>query len=249
MGDCVKKSTEGNPVDHDDLKNITTPYTSCSQFRDSSGNRWFVKLEGRGDLTKIPVTPITSGGDGIYTFIVDQRGRVTTTRIINAIEINAKHFSMVLRDPSITSVRAAGELRKSGTNLEFNVLSGTFMKDWIDDCESEIVEQAKRFLQAAFPGDTVTYNPAEYARTKIDTAALDSYVAAGYEVQLFKNRRGCMGYGVKFYENMLKNKLGDPVTNELELRLAKDYEVYRPGTAAGRRRKTRRNRRKSRKMR
>lgn len=249
MEDCVKRSTEGNPIAPNQFRDYGTPYTDCSRYIDSVGTKWFVKLEGKGDLAKIPAIPITSGGDGIYTFIADQDGRVTTARIINAVEVNVKHFSMVLRDPSITSVRAAGELRKRGTNIEFNVLSGTFMLDWIDKCETVIIEQATRFLQAAFPGHTVVYNPDDYARTPIDTAALDSYVAAGYEVRLFKNKRDCELYVPSFYEKLLKNNLGDRQRNEDNLRRAKDYTVYRPSTAAGRRRKTRRNRRKSRKTR
>lgn len=204
----------------------------------SRGKKWFVKLEGNGDPTKIPVVSANSTSDGIYTFIVDQRGRVKTSRINNGLELNAKHFSIVLSDPSITSVRGAGELRKIGTNIEFNVLSGTFMLDWIDGCESEIIEETKRSLQDAFPTNTITYTPAEYARTQVDEAALDSYVAAGYEVRLYPTKRACLTYSPSFYEVLLEKKIGDLTNIQTQLELSKSYIVYVPPVPSRKRKRS-----------
>ena len=198
-------------------------------------------------------TPLPT--DGTYTYIVDQTGRFCAVKVDNVLEIAAKHGFLAYKMHT-PRVLVSGECRKMGTTIEFNVLSGTYMRDWMNEtlkgeCDKDVQDRAIEFIQKANPGTTIAYT----AQMLVSPEALpvlrehlDKYVSAGYEVRLYSTRKGCVATPIAIEQTLkLYSKL--PPTDKLivdlneKLQLSKEYTLYKK---AGKRKTRRVVRRKSR---
>jgi hypothetical protein len=208
-----------------------------------------VKLEARVLID----TPLEE--DATYTYIVDQNEKLCAVKVDNVLEIAAKHGFLAYK-VNTSRVLVSGECRKTGTNIEFNVLSGTFMQHWMADvlrgeCDAAVQARAAAFIQKANPGAVVAYTSKMLVSKEslpVLREHLDKYVDAGYEVRLYSTAKGCftipgaVEQTMKIYEKLPPT---DKLIVELQekLRLSKDYTLY---AKAGRRKTRRTNGRKSR---
>jgi hypothetical protein len=157
-------------------------------------NGMFVRLEG-GDPRKLRPIPIEQGGDGIYTFLFDQNRSLHTAKVSNQFEIGSLHLTLAY-EGQVTHVLAAGEFKKTGNRVEYNLLSGTFMKPWMDEMEHEYDDDIQKQAQTLFEdaGMTAVYTDKAFITAKnvpVTKEQLDTYVDAGFEVRLFENRKYC----------------------------------------------------------
>lgn len=154
-------------------------------------NGKFVRLEG-GDPRKIRPIPIEEGGDGIYTFLFDQNQKLHAAKVGNQFEMGSLHLTLAY-EGKVKSVLAAGEMKKTGNSIEYNLLSGTFMKPWMEEeSEEEIQQQAQTlFEQAGFSASYIDKAFITGKNVPVTKEQLDSYKAAGFQVKLFENRKYC----------------------------------------------------------
>jgi hypothetical protein len=157
-------------------------------------NGKYVRLED-GDPRKIPTVPMEKGGDGIYTYLFDQNRKLHTAKVENQFEIGSLHRTLAYRG-NVTHVLAAGELKKTGNKVEYNLLSGTFMKPWMEELgrayDAKIKEQAQElFKKAGFSATFVETGFITEDKVPVTKEQLDSYKAAGFQVKLYANRRYC----------------------------------------------------------
>lgn len=218
----------------------------CTQFE----GKYLKVLNPRDVTLDARVLVDTPLEDGTYTYIVDQDEKVCAVKVDNVLEIAAKHGFLAYK-VNASRVLVSGECRKAGTNIEYNVLSGTFMQHWMQDdlrgeCDVAVQERAAEFIQKANPGAVVTYTSKMLVSKEalpVLREHLDKYVDAGYEVRLYSSSKGCFASPQAVEQTMkIYNKL--PPTDKLildlheKLRLSKDYTLY---TKAGRRKTRRRN--------
>ena len=73
---------------------------------------------------------LASAGDGIYTWIIKDDGKMYLSKTLGNQEIGSLHgnLDMFSGDPNVI---AAGELNKEGTTVTYNLRSGTYMENVI----------------------------------------------------------------------------------------------------------------------
>jgi hypothetical protein len=194
----------------------------------------YVRLEN-GDPRKLKPIPMEKGCDGIYTYIFDQNQKLHTAKVGNQFEIGSLHLTLAY-EGKITHVLAAGELKKTGNSVEYNMLSGTFMKPWMEDLDHEYDEEIQQQAQSLFEktGISATYVPKAFITGKnvpVAKEQLDSYKAAGFEVRLYTNRKYCF-LQPKLIQTSIEQWRGRPDTKsaieeaEEQLRQSSEYVLY-----------------------
>lgn len=201
-------------------------------------NGMFVRLDD-GDPRKLRPVSMEQGGDGIYTYLFDQDRKIHTAKVSNQFEIGSLHLTLAY-EGKVKSVLAAGEMKKTGNRIEFNVLSGTFMKPWMEvDLEGEHGEEVQSQAQSLFEeaGLTAVYTDKAFITAKnvpITKEQLDMYVDAGFQVKLYPNRKACMVEPVLLRASIQQWK-GKPGYEsaiqkaEEQLQQSKDYTAYSKG--------------------
>ena len=150
------------------------------------------------DVTTFPEAP-----DGIYTWIVGDKGKFLAGRVRSILEMGTIHKQ--LADVSKSKhIYVAGECSKKGNEVYFNIQSGTFSLAIIRRTNKSRLNEAtkQKLLQAkgqatfesmgltpiAFGGTYSLINPRSTPITKDE---LQQYVQAGFIVYLYKNRDDC----------------------------------------------------------
>lgn len=201
-------------------------------------NGMFVRLDG-GDPRLFRPIPMEQGGDGIYTYLFDQDGKFHSAKVSNQFEMGSLHLTLAY-EAKANHVLASGELRKTGDKIEFNLLSGTFMKPWMmydleGECNAEVQKLAEELFAKA--GMNAVYVDEMFITAKnvpVSKEQLDSYLDAGFQVKLFKDKRSCnddpnylqikidMWQGKPAYEDALRKV-------EQQLAKTKDFVLYKKG--------------------
>jgi hypothetical protein len=90
---------------------------------------------------------------GLYTWII-KSGVIVSMPVLSAQEVGSVHVNMWSWTPELgrlpSAVSAAGELRKVGTNIEFNLKSGTFMKSKLAQNSVKKVDDIAEYVIAEF---------------------------------------------------------------------------------------------------
>jgi hypothetical protein len=197
---------------------------------------YYVRLEG-GDPRKLRPIPMEVGGDGIYTFLFDQTRRLHTAKVSNQFEIGSLHLTLAY-EGNVKSVLAAGEMKKTGNKVVFNLLSGTYMKPWMAEVDDDmsIREQALELFQEA--GIDAVYTDSPFITAKhvpVTKEQLHSYVDAGFTVKLFTDRKTCMLEPLLLNAQLTEWRkrpevYKDAIQNaEEQLRLANEFTLYKKG--------------------
>lgn len=228
--DNVRKGKEVEEIDDLDAYKVRG---QCMTY-----NGMFVRLE-RGDPRLFRPVSLDKGGDGVYTYLFDQDGRFLSARVSNLFEIGSLHLTLAY-EGKVKHILAAGELKKNGDKIEFNLLSGTFMKPWMtDDLEGECDEEVQKLAEELFQnaGMNAVYVDKPFITAKnvpISKEQLDSYVDAGFEVKLFKDKIACFDDPeiLQIKINNWKGKPGyeeDIKKAEEKLAKTKDFVLHKKG--------------------
>ena len=205
---------------------------------------------------------------GTYTYFFYTPGHVVCIPVQNKFEIGTNHYTLAYVSKA-ERVYAAGELEVKDKTLTFNLLSGSYMKPFMErrlkqKCGKEIHDKTTRMLQAAFPMFTVTPTTQELIRddtVPITKAELNRYVSLGIEVRLYSDREICKARPevIEFQRDSFEaiNQKYPPkdlqgiaamekqrAEFQAELDRLKQYEVYRPTAGGKTRRRARRSRRR-----
>jgi len=156
------------------------------------------------DLTQYyDVTTFPDAPDGIYTWIVGDKGKFLAGRVRSILEMGTLHKQ--LADVSKSKhIYVAGECSKKGNEVYFNIQSGTFSlaiirrknKSRLNEATKQQLLQAKGqsifesmgLTPIAFGGTYSLINPRS---TPITKEELQQYVQAGFDVYLYEKREDC----------------------------------------------------------
>jgi len=206
-------------------------------------NELFVRLEtAEANLRKIVPVSIDDGGDGVYTYLFDQERMLHTARVENQFEIATLHATLACNG-GVTHVLAAGEMIKSGNNVRYNLISGTFMKPWMESVDKNAIQiQAQQLFEEA--GLSATYDDTNKTfisgkNVPVTKEQLDRYVAAGIEVRLFKDQNTCFLEPVILKANISVFKERGPAFKDSLEKAEKQLEKSKEFIVYGARRKTR----------
>lgn len=199
-------------------------------------NDMFVRLDASvADLSKLPIISIEEGGDGIYTFLFDEMGTLRTGKVQNMFELETKHLVLTFKYRP-NEVIAAGELKKSGNTIVFNLLSGTYMKELFYTISNAEVSNYINEVTALF--NKVGYNDVSYTQqvllsneaAPLTKEQLDEYANIGVIIKLYKSKIACMQEPkillaeMRLYKERGMNDLVDKTLSRLES--SQNYMLY-----------------------
>lgn len=150
--------------------------------------------------TGIDAVPMLS--DGGYIYIIGLRSEeadknITESDIFfqpvrSSLEFGAVHAIMVERE-GIGTVLAAGEMRKTGNSIEFNMMSGTFMIGYKYEGEStRIADIIFGSLRDKHMTVTFSNDDSSLIGRDVQEHELMNAKDCGYTVELFRDRDRCM---------------------------------------------------------
>lgn len=206
---------------------------------------------------------------GVYTYMFPTQDRIVCVPVKNKFELGTVHYVLALLSGAPKTI-AAGELLVQGDGtIYFNLLSGSFMKDWMERglreaCNNELRDLTLRMLQQQYPKIHIEHTNAVLitdANVPVTAEELDRYARMGLEVRLYSKKGMCMTNPVTI-EEQIKIQQGTNarvgVNDEDDQTIAylrsqldainSSYEVYRP-SSGGKRRKSQRKLQKRRKTR
>jgi hypothetical protein len=104
---------------------------------------------------------LAGAADGVYTWLLKEGGLVALP-VESEQEIGSVHANLWSWTPSMGRVVAAGELRKQGATLDYNLQSGSFMKPYLKtvDIQQRLVAAvSKRFRELGLMPFFLKCNP------------------------------------------------------------------------------------------
>jgi hypothetical protein len=264
-----------------------SPKIQCAEYTRPDGSKSFARINIPNKnantrrlvrerlLAAIPVyTPETfasSAPDGIYTWIVSDKGFFATP-VYSIFEHGTLHSNLTDRTGA-TRVHSAGEAKKTGSQLALNLLSGTYTRHILEAAENhESAEKAMEsdmialFTSIGFRDVRVVASKKTYITGLPTESELRMYAAAGYDVYLYKTKDACQGVKRPVTQHRLdtvSKQLAQPVFASLQEKLGAekakleselaaldaDVPVRLTSGGGGRRRSTRRLRQQSKRTR
>ena len=225
-----------------ELEVAYAPKRQCLKWGDK-----FVRIipTNKRDIRIPRSAPVTE--DGVYVFLYDETGKFWTTPVHNMFEYGSVHFTLV-HTSHAKAILAAGELRKSGKRLEFNLLSGSYMKEWMEDildgkCDDLLITRTNAMLKATHPELDVVYSTETFVSPKIIPLTkehLDEFHTAGFEIRLYSDKAVCL-YEPALLRAYIANTTYPDEKKKYEDQLHRvetEFTLYAP--TGGNRRKTRR---------
>ena len=134
--------------------------------------------------------------NGIYTWIMfkgeDGVLQLGMTKSYSMFELGTVHNAIAFRNGAVT-VHGAGELKKVGSALTYNLASGTFMLKWSKDpCYPELEKIIQQKLKSFLPSVVYDPNPTSYITSQVVTPdEYDMFTKAGFTITLFDNEDAC----------------------------------------------------------
>ncbi len=190
--DCEAEVRKGIPIeDAIELESAYGAKRQCLTF----GNKFVRIIPKNKRVIDIPTkNPVTT--DGVYVFLFDQDGRFWVTPVENMFEYGSIHFTLVF-ESNAKRILTAGELYKTGTKMAFNLLSGSYMKGWMEemDCDDVIIQRTKSMLEKTHPDLDINYTNKTFVtstRIPLTENQLKKYHTAGFEIRLYSDQSVCM---------------------------------------------------------
>lgn len=245
MVDCESRIAEGLLVE--DAISLNDAYVVKGQCHTFGGK--FVRIipKGKRDITVPTTKPVTE--DGVYVFLYDQDKRFWSTPVDNMFEYGAIHNTLVF-ESNATRILTAGELKKTGSKLMFNLLSGTYMKGWLSsmpECIPFIAERTQSMLEKTHSGLTVEISNKTFVTPKdvpLTEDHLKKYHKAGFEIRLFTDRLICLEDPVLLRARInATNPIYADVIDKYKAQLQRaetEFEIYQPKSGGRKRKMTRR---------
>jgi hypothetical protein len=170
--------------------------------------------------------------DGIYTWLMCDKGFFASP-VLSVFEHGTVHANLTDR-VGASRVDIAGEAQKTGDQLRFNLLSGTYTRHILEAAgmnatgkghdEEKYMAAVKimetrmiDFFKSLGFGDVVMTEGGTLITGLPTESELRMYAAAGYDVDLFKTKDTCVGMKRKLLENritLLTRQLGQNLFKE-----------------------------------
>lgn len=157
-------------------------------------------------LESIPTyTEKTLHQDGVYTWLLYSTAEAPDTivfvamRTKSALEVGTLHKA-IGRAVHAYKVHGGGELRKSGNQIEYNTLSGTYVAKWLESREKkryclpdELETMIQNKFKELFPTFDLILNSATYIVNALPLLPedLDEYRRAGFIVEVYDDQVAC----------------------------------------------------------
>lgn len=129
---------------------------------DLNGERSYITAESEEAIRKfIRGTPrfsdIGEAPDGIFTWILyrtagDENTKFSAAQVKSALEVGTLHRAIAYANDAAT-IHGAGELKKTGKEIEINVQSGSFMANWKACDTAELSKLVLEKVRAFLPGN------------------------------------------------------------------------------------------------
>ena len=172
------------------------PQNICLKYEKS-----YIRLKRLPTTAQIPVQYFKNEGlpDGIFNFIFTRDKSLTAAPIENGFEIGVKHKHLALQVQTRTVV-ASGEMMKSGNMIQFNLSSGTFMKDFMtrvleQKCDNELIKKTVELFKLYYPRYKVQFVSQTFINltdVPLKREHLLKYANAGYEIRLYSMKKNCV---------------------------------------------------------
>lgn len=241
--DCETNILKGIPIEKAvELKDAYDLKRQCLKWGDK-----FVRIvpKNKRDFRIPRNAPVEE--DGVYVFLYDGTGKFWTTRVYNMFEYGSIHYTLVYTSDAKV-ILTAGEIRKTGKRLEFNLLSGSYMKEWMEEelggkCDDLLITRTKAMLETTHPDLDVVYSTETFVSPRIIPLTkehLDEFHSAGFEIRLYSDKAVCLYEPVLLRAYIATTPYPDEKKKyEDQLHRAEnDFTLYTP--TGGNRRKTRR---------
>jgi len=146
--------------------------------------------------------------DGIYTWLLYSDGdseeiRFVCTEVVSPFEIGTRHQSLAHNSRiNANKIYGGGELIKTGSNIEFNLLSGTYSKpiveyDFSKNVTNAIIDAFKFFFpEAVYDNSKSSY--IHRIRT-VSNSLLTLYRENGFTVRLFDSENDRIKFSNAFW--------------------------------------------------
>lgn len=255
-----------------------SPKQQCVRFVPSDGSTYYIRVElprknantRKASRNKLfDVLPIytqetfPSAPDGIYTWILSDKG-FAAVKVLSMLEHATIHASIADRVKA-SKIHIAGEAKKEGSALSFNLLSGTYtyviLRTSSGDKTSMEEAMAKEMTGffSSIGLEVVGVDKKTYITQLPTEDELRMYAAAGYDIKLYKTKDACGGLkriGLQTQLDNLKIQMSRPMFSspvfqerfgatkkQLEEEIAA-LNANKPIYLGGKRRKTRRRKQK-----
>lgn len=137
--------------------------------------------------------------DGIFNFIFINDNTLIAAPLENAFEIGSKHKHIAIQKKG-SNILSAGEMMKVGKTLQFNLMSGTFMKDFMLNtlaglCKNELIQRTIKLFQLYYPMYKIEFITRSFITAKslpLKREHVIKYKQAGYEVRLYPSKNACV---------------------------------------------------------
>lgn len=170
----------------------------------------------------------TAMGDGVYAWLLMGEDNahldMHATKVLNVQEFGSKHVNIVdrvMEKGRRMNVYYAGELKKKGESIEFNLLSGSFMQGKLKHHEmSHAIAYVKDYLERRMlDGDTsgkVKYVDETFItqdKMPITEEDLELYKRIGARILAFNKKEDCIEYSnMRRYNPAAADRMHDKYT-------------------------------------
>ena len=137
--------------------------------------------------------------DGVFNYIFTEDKTLIAAPLENAFEIASKHKHVAMYGKA-KSILASGEMLKRDNTIQFNLSSGTFMKDFMTvtlegKCNNEIVARAVELIKQYYPSHAIQFVTRSFitaTELPLKKEHVQKYASAGYEIRLYPTKKACM---------------------------------------------------------
>jgi hypothetical protein len=254
------KLREGVSVELPEMKEIYKIRSQCYTYKGK-----FVKLITPQGFDFNQFAPSRTYGPGeelppgVYTYLFPSIDRIICVPVKNKFELGTIHYVLAWLS-RVPKVIAAGELRVERDTITFNLLSGSFMRNWMESdlggkCNTQLRDLTQEMLRQQYPSKRIEYNGDELITEEnvpVTAEELNRYLEMGIEVRLYESKSDCRANVVSLESALqVQERSGSAQANatraEIE-RLNESFKLYKK-SSGGKRRKTRRRLQKRRKTR
>jgi hypothetical protein len=163
----------------------------------------YVLVKRKGDASKefldsIEVyTDAASLPDGLYCWILTDPGKFAAIQVLSALEVGSIHKT-ITHKLGVTKIHGAGEMRKDkGGLISYNLLSGTYMNEWLasaEACRGQLESEIRTAFERLFPGVLFGFVTKTLISQKLRLTKkeLERYARYGFIVTEFDDPKECI---------------------------------------------------------
>jgi hypothetical protein len=196
MSECMERGFPVPPTTLQDAISIKSIMNCSVQTED--GEKYVLVEKGGASkefLDNIEVyTDTASLPDGLYCWILTDPGKFAAIQVLSALEVGSIHKTIVHK-LGVTKIYGAGEMRKNNGVVSYNLLSGTYMNEWLasaEACRGKLESEIRTAFERLFPGASFGTTTLISRKLRLTATELDRYTRYGFRVRLFDDAKECI---------------------------------------------------------